>query len=52
VEMMKSDAWKNDEFKEYNFEAKGADQTLGALHPLMKVRKDKDIYSLRVIICP
>lgn len=39
AEMMKSGGWKNEEFKEYNFEAKGADQTMGALHPLMKVRK-------------
>jgi len=38
VEMMKSGKWEQEEFKEYNFSSKGADQTLGSLHPLMKVR--------------
>lgn len=37
-EMLKSGAWKNEEFKEINFSAKGPGVTCGALHPLMKVR--------------
>ena len=30
--------WKTQEFKEYNFEAKGRLPAVGHLHPLLKVR--------------
>ncbi|CAA7020611.1 unnamed protein product [Microthlaspi erraticum] len=37
--------WKELEFKEYNFNAKGAPVEAGHLHPLLKVRKQfKDIF--------
>ncbi|EFH44076.1 predicted protein [Arabidopsis lyrata subsp. lyrata] len=37
--------WKELEFKEYNFNAKGAPVEAGLLHPLLKVRKQfKDIF--------
>uniref|UniRef100_A0A1J3D4E5 phenylalanine--tRNA ligase n=2 Tax=Noccaea caerulescens TaxID=107243 RepID=A0A1J3D4E5_NOCCA len=37
--------WKELEFKEYNFNAKGAPLEAGHLHPLLKVRKQfKDIF--------
>eukprot|EP01006_Ploeotia_vitrea_P039536 TRINITY_DN66356_c1_g4_i1.p2 TRINITY_DN66356_c1_g4~~TRINITY_DN66356_c1_g4_i1.p2 ORF type:complete len:538 (-),score=326.18 TRINITY_DN66356_c1_g4_i1:69-1661(-) len=37
-EMLRTDAWKEEEFKEYNFAAKGQELDVGCLHPLMKVR--------------
>ncbi|KAI8949673.1 phenylalanyl-tRNA synthetase alpha chain [Xylaria longipes] len=39
-EMLASGAWKTSTFKPYNFNALGADQHTGALHPLMKVREE------------
>lgn len=36
--MLKGKNWEETEFKEYNFEAKGAEPVIGALHPLQKVR--------------
>ena len=38
-EMLQSGAWRDTEFKEYNFGARGAVPAGGALHPLMKVRR-------------
>lgn len=38
AEMLASGSWKTATFKPYNFEALGADQHAGALHPLGKVR--------------
>ena len=38
AEMMKSGAWKDASFKEYNFEALGLAPEGGYLHPLLKVR--------------
>lgn len=38
-DMLKTGAWENDEFKEYNFTAKSREKSVGALHPLMKVRQ-------------
>ncbi|KAI0104205.1 phenylalanyl-tRNA synthetase alpha chain [Nemania sp. FL0031] len=40
AEMLATDAWKTATFKPYNFEALGADQRTGALHPLNKVRAE------------
>lgn len=35
-----SGEWKNQTFKKYNFEAKGAPPNGGVLHPLLKVREE------------
>lgn len=40
VDMLASGAWKTATFKPYNFNALGADQNAGALHPLNKVRQE------------
>ncbi|KAI3337886.1 phenylalanyl-tRNA synthetase alpha chain [Ustulina deusta] len=40
AEMLANDSWKTATFKPYNFEALGADQQAGALHPLQKVRAE------------
>lgn len=40
AEMIASGAWKTATFKPYNFNALGADQRAGALHPLNKVRQE------------
>ncbi|KXX75259.1 Phenylalanine--tRNA ligase alpha subunit [Madurella mycetomatis] len=40
AEMLASGSWKTATFKPYNFDAKGADQHPGALHPLNKVRHE------------
>lgn len=40
ADMLASGAWKTATFKPYNFEALGADQNAGALHPLNKVRHE------------
>jgi phenylalanyl-tRNA synthetase alpha chain len=40
AEMLASGAWKTAAFKPYNFNALGADQHAGALHPLNKVRQE------------
>lgn len=40
ADMLASGAWKTAAFKPYNFEALGADQNAGALHPLNKVRHE------------
>ncbi|KAI0974635.1 phenylalanyl-tRNA synthetase alpha chain [Xylaria arbuscula] len=39
-EMLANGSWKTAAFKPYNFNALGADQHTGALHPLMKVRQE------------
>ncbi|KAI1188198.1 phenylalanyl-tRNA synthetase alpha chain [Nemania serpens] len=39
-EMLANGSWKTANFKPYNFNALGADQHTGALHPLMKVRQE------------
>ncbi|KAI1202109.1 phenylalanyl-tRNA synthetase alpha chain [Nemania serpens] len=39
-EMLANGSWKAANFKPYNFNALGADQHTGALHPLMKVRQE------------
>ncbi|CAH0049984.1 unnamed protein product [Clonostachys solani] len=39
-EMLSSGAWKTANFKPYNFNALGADQDAGSLHPLNKVRHE------------
>jgi phenylalanyl-tRNA synthetase alpha chain len=39
-DMLVGDAWKTTNFKPYNFNALGASQDAGALHPLMKVRQE------------
>lgn len=39
-EMLANGSWKTATFKPYNFNALGADQHTGALHPLMKVRQE------------
>ncbi|KAH8676302.1 phenylalanyl-tRNA synthetase-like protein alpha chain [Xylariales sp. PMI_506] len=39
-EMLTTGSWKTATFKPYNFNALGADQHAGALHPLMKVRAE------------
>ncbi|KAJ2999109.1 hypothetical protein NUW58_g101 [Xylaria curta] len=39
-EMLANGSWKTAAFKPYNFDALGADQHTGALHPLMKVRQE------------
>ncbi|KAI1333439.1 phenylalanyl-tRNA synthetase subunit alpha [Xylariaceae sp. FL0255] len=45
AEMLASGSWKTATFKPYNFNALGADQHAGALHPLLKVRKEfRDIF--------
>jgi phenylalanyl-tRNA synthetase alpha chain len=38
VEMLAKGTWKNEEFKEYNFNALGIKPSGGYLHPLLKVR--------------
>lgn len=38
--MLATGSWKTATFKPYNFNALGADQHAGALHPLMKVRHE------------
>jgi phenylalanyl-tRNA synthetase alpha chain len=40
AEMLASGAWKTVKLKPYNFKAKGAPPTSGALHPLNKVRHE------------
>jgi phenylalanyl-tRNA synthetase alpha chain len=40
AEMLASGAWKTVQLKQYNFKAKGAPTTSGALHPLNKVRQE------------
>ncbi|KAI0201710.1 phenylalanyl-tRNA synthetase alpha chain [Astrocystis sublimbata] len=40
AEMLTNGAWKTATFKPYNFQALGADQQAGALHPLNKVRSE------------
>lgn len=40
AEMLANGAWKTAAFKPYNFEALGADQGAGALHPLNKMRAE------------
>jgi phenylalanyl-tRNA synthetase alpha chain len=40
TDMCCSGAWKTASFKKYNFDAEGAPQHSGALHPLMKVREE------------
>lgn len=40
ADMLASGAWKTATFKPYNFDALGADQNAGALHPLNKVRHE------------
>ena len=37
---MYSGAWRNAQFKQYNFAAEGAMPSAGALHPLLKVRDE------------
>ncbi|KAI1818507.1 phenylalanyl-tRNA synthetase alpha chain [Poronia punctata] len=45
AEMLTSGAWKTATFKPYNFQALGAEQRSGALHPLNKVRAEiKNIF--------
>jgi phenylalanyl-tRNA synthetase alpha chain len=39
-DMIASASWKNNKFKEYNFEALGAPTEGGYLHPLLKVRSE------------
>lgn len=40
AEMVEDGSWKTANFKPYNFNALGADQKSGALHPLNKVREE------------
>jgi phenylalanyl-tRNA synthetase alpha chain len=40
ADMLASGAWQTANFKPYNFNALGADQNAGALHPLNKVRAE------------
>lgn len=40
VEMLANGAWKDAEFKQYNFAAAGQPTEGGALHPLLKVREE------------
>ncbi|KAI0446947.1 phenylalanyl-tRNA synthetase alpha chain [Xylaria telfairii] len=45
AEMLANDSWKTATFKPYNFQALGAEQRSGALHPLNKVRAEiRDIF--------
>lgn len=45
ADMLASGDWKTANFKPYNFNALGASQNAGALHPLNKVRKEfRDIF--------
>jgi len=45
AEMLASGEWRTANFKPYNFNALGASQNAGALHPLNKVRKEfRDIF--------
>ncbi|KAG5470485.1 hypothetical protein LSCM1_01729 [Leishmania martiniquensis] len=39
-EMLLDGSWKERQFKEYNFSARGAEVGGGALHPLLKVRQE------------
>ncbi|KAJ2033105.1 Phenylalanyl-tRNA synthetase, beta subunit, cytoplasmic [Coemansia sp. RSA 922] len=39
-DMLKGDAWKTAEFKQFNFDALGLNPRGGHLHPLMKVREE------------
>lgn len=40
AEMLEDGSWKTANFKPYNFNALGASQNAGALHPLNKVREE------------
>lgn len=40
ADMLANGSWQTANFKPYNFNALGADQRSGALHPLMKVRTE------------
>lgn len=40
MDMLQSGEWSKAKFKGYNFQAQGADQGAGALHPLNKVREE------------
>lgn len=40
ADMLEDGSWKTANFKPYNFQALGASQDAGALHPLMKVREE------------
>jgi len=40
AEMLENGSWKTANFKPYNFNALGASQNAGALHPLSKVREE------------
>ena len=40
TDMLADGSWKEANFKPYNFNALGAQQNAGALHPLMKVRAE------------
>ena len=45
ADMLASGEWETANFKPYNFNALGASQSAGALHPLNKVRKEfRDIF--------
>ena len=45
ADMLSSGSWETANFKPYNFNALGASQNPGALHPLQKVRKEfRDIF--------
>ena len=45
ADMLATGEWKTANFKPYNFDALGASQNAGALHPLNKVRKEiRDIF--------
>ena len=45
ADMLASGEWKTANFKSYNFNALGASQNAGALHPINKVRKEfRDIF--------
>jgi phenylalanyl-tRNA synthetase alpha chain len=40
ADMLANGAWKDSEFKQYNFAAMGEPTDGGALHPLLKVREE------------
>ena len=40
AEMLEDGSWKTANFKQYNFNALGASQNAGALHPVNKVREE------------
>jgi phenylalanyl-tRNA synthetase alpha subunit len=50
AEMLASGAWKTATFKPYNFNALGADQHAGALHPLNKVRQEFRCVTARCMV--